>query len=114
MLVVTKISRMLNNSLAVKKAFFQWKSFNEIEDSLRKELEKEIEKDPDLIQFQDDFKKETIKSEIIPNSKFPVHPECRCAFLKKIVKLLEELNVEVHEDIYMSCNLNEQEISKPS
>ena len=47
-MLVTKISRMLNNSLAVKKAFFQWKSFNEIEDDLRKVLKKEIENDPDL------------------------------------------------------------------
>ena len=97
-------------NLAVN-AFFQWKSFSEVENEIQTLCKNLIgSADPILEQFQEDFLKLTLHNAI--NLNFPVLPESRCTYFKKFVKLLEMHNVEVNEEFYKACVIDEQDVSQ--
>ena len=107
-------SELLNVALfqmnVIVERFFKWLPF-ENEKELCIICDKRIHdnSDPYLEETQDELLKRTLRSAVY--KEFPTHPELRCAFFKKLVRLLEKYDgVEINEDIYKAVYLNEEDL----
>ena len=96
----------------IAEKFFKWLPFENVNE-LCILCDKRIHdnSDPYLEKTQEELLEKTLRSEIY--KEFPTHPEFRCAFFKKLVKLLEKYDgVEINEDIYRAVVLNEEDLER--
>ena len=84
----------------VERAFFSWGSFHPLEEQCKA-----------LVTKLDEFEQETLQREIVRRLlqcdlalKFPVHPEVRKRFLKRLILSLEACGAEVDEAFYSAMS----------
>ncbi len=92
----TELQRLVTE---VKGAFFEWLPFASVEVKLSEYLTKaKASTDPDLERVQEEIAKATVANPI--HGRFPCHPKSSSQFFKRLVIMLECMNVEVREEFY--------------